>query len=196
MLRRPFVVRYLAKAAQAAQARRIPVPSCQFQRKLTTPANTSQPPPSPARDLRTNAELISPISPDSAAAVTTERTSNDSPSVGLTDACVSRLQALTKQRDGTVILRVTVDAGGCSGFQYNFKLEDWPSLPTEASMKGEDVLIARDGAAVIVDTLSLEYLAGSKVDYLEEMISSSFRVVDNPNSEASCGCGTSFAPKM
>lgn len=95
-----------------------------------------------------------------------------------------------------MVLRVTVDGGGCSGFQYAFELEDWDTAPDPQTLPSEeDVLIEKDGAAVIVDNLSLNYIAGAKVDFVEEMISSSFRVTDNPNSESSCGCGVSFSPK-
>ncbi len=87
-------------------------------------------------------------------------------------------------------LRVTVDGGGCSGFQYVFGLE-----PTPSKLEPDETLITQDDAHVIIDNLSLQYIAGSKVDYVEELISSSFRVTDNPNSESSCGCGVSFSAK-
>lgn len=103
---------------------------------------------------------------------------------------MARLHELGRKRSG-VVLRVSVDGGGCSGFQYQFELED-PNKDTNA----DDVRISKDGATVIIDSLSLEYINGSTVDYTQEMISSSFQIVDNPNSESSCGCGVSFSPKM
>ncbi|CDF36485.1 unnamed protein product [Chondrus crispus] len=117
--------------------------------------------------------------------------------VEITPTCVKRLKELQEQRRKNVALRVTVDGGGCSGFQYAFDVENWEVAPDQKSLKsGNDVLFEKDGAAVIVDNLSLAYISGSKVDYIEEMISSSFRVTENPNSETSCGCGTSFSPKL
>lgn len=115
----------------------------------------------------------------------------------ITPQCVNRIKQLKQQREKNVALRVTVDGGGCSGFQYAFEIEEWESPPEEKSLENEnDVLFEKDGASVIVDNLSLAYIAGSKVDYIEELISSSFRVIDNPNSETSCGCGVSFSPKL
>lgn len=115
----------------------------------------------------------------------------------ITPQCVNRIKQLQQQREKNVALRVTVDGGGCSGFQYAFEVEDWESQPDQKSLKNEnDVLFEKDGASVIVDNLSLAYIAGSKVDYMEELISSSFRVTENPNSETSCGCGVSFSPKL
>lgn len=119
------------------------------------------------------------------------------PSVEITTSCRDRLRELSAQRGKSVTLRVTVDGGGCSGFQYAFQLQDWDALPEIKNLESDgDILIKQDDVAVIVDTLSLAYIAGSKVDYVQEMISSSFRITDNPNSESSCGCGVSFSPKM
>jgi iron-sulfur cluster insertion protein len=88
-----------------------------------------------------------------------------------------------EERPGTR-LRVSVSGGGCSGFQYLFALDD----------KGEDgdVLIERDGAAVVVDGMSLMYVIGAELDYVEDLTGSYFRV-KNPNASSSCGCGTSFS---
>lgn len=94
------------------------------------------------------------------------------------------------------MLRILVDGGGCSGLQYVFELENWDEVPTDATLqKEDDVLLQEDGVYLIVDKISLGFMSGAKVDYVAEMISSSFRVLENPNSEASCGCGVSFAPK-
>ena len=81
-------------------------------------------------------------------------------------------------------LRVAVEGGGCSGFQYNFSFED--------ARQDDDLVIERDGAAVLVDSTSLELLKGSELDYVEEMVGSSFQV-KNPNATSSCGCGNSFS---
>lgn len=116
----------------------------------------------------------------------------------ITSKCAQRIKQLQAAREKDVILRVTVDGGGCSGFQYGFEIEDWEKKPvgTADLPNDDDNLFEKDGSCVIVDNLSLAYISGSKVDYLEEMISSSFRVTDNPNSDTSCGCGVSFSPKQ
>lgn len=122
--------------------------------------------------------------------------SSSSSPLNVTSSCVQRLKHLCHQRGNQVVLRVIVDGGGCSGFQYNFELENWDAPPTLQTLRNQDdVLIEKDGTAVIVDNLSLAYISGAKVDYIEELISSSFRITDNPNSESSCGCGVSFSPK-
>lgn len=109
--------------------------------------------------------------------------------VRITPSCAERLKSLAAI-DGGRALRIAVDSGGCSGFQYTFKLE-----PLAAPRGPKDRVFEQDGASIVVDALSLEYLQGATVDYVQEMVKSSFEVVDNPNSEASCGCGTSFSPK-
>jgi len=82
------------------------------------------------------------------------------------------------------MLRVTVSGGGCSGFQYAFAFDD--------NKTEDDLCFSRDGVTVIIDTISLEYLQGSEIDYVDDLIGSAFRI-HNPNATASCGCGTSFA---
>ena len=81
-------------------------------------------------------------------------------------------------------LRISVSGGGCSGFQYGFALDD--------HAEDGDVAIERDGARVVIDGMSLMYLLGCEVDYVEDLTGSYFRV-SNPNASASCGCGNSFA---
>lgn len=105
-------------------------------------------------------------------------------------SCVERLKLLSQAKGHDIALRVTVDGGGCSGLQYVYALERTP-----ATRDVEDQYFCRDGTTVIIDNLSLQYISGSKIAYIEEMISASFRVQDNPNADASCGCGVSFASK-
>ena len=81
-------------------------------------------------------------------------------------------------------MRVSVEGGGCSGFQYKFDIQRQPET--------EDVVIARDGATLVIDPVSLQYLSGSKIDYADELIGAAFKI-ENPNATASCGCGTSFS---
>ena len=87
------------------------------------------------------------------------------------------------------MLRVAVDSGGCSGFQYVFQLDE------KKPDVSEDVIFSRDGAQVVVDKVSLNMVKGSTVDFVEEMIRSSFAIINNPNSASGCSCGTSFAAK-
>jgi len=104
--------------------------------------------------------------------------------VTVTDRAVRQIgQILGREAPGTM-LRVSVEGGGCSGFQYRFDMERMQAP--------DDVMIKRDGAAVLIDPVSLGYLAGSEIDFVDDLIGASFRI-NNPQAKASCGCGTSFA---
>ena len=104
--------------------------------------------------------------------------------VNVTDRAARRIaQVLSKEPAGSM-LRVAVNGGGCSGFQYAFDIE--------AKKTDEDLVIERDGAVVLVDAVSLEFLRGARIDFVDDLIGQSFKI-DNPNATASCGCGTSFS---
>jgi iron-sulfur cluster assembly 2 len=110
----------------------------------------------------------------------------------VTQFCIQRIKHLASKRQDPCYLRVFVDAGGCSGFQYKFELtmdKDEPVDPVA------DIVFESEGARVVVDSASLEYIRGSTVDFIQEMIKSSFAIVENPKSESACGCGSSFALK-
>jgi len=127
--------------------------------------------------------------------------------VNITSSCASRIRQLASKRPNpdAMYLRLYVDAGGCSGFQYKFLLlsEDDSAdqhSPNDDEEDGaidpeEDVVFEKDGMRVVIDHTSLELLQGSTIDYVQEMIRSSFAVVGNPQSESACGCGSSFAVK-
>ena len=104
--------------------------------------------------------------------------------VGLTVAAAKQVNRVLAHEAAGSVLRIAVDGGGCSGFQYAFQI-----VPTAAT---EDLVIERDGATVVVDPVSLEYMRGSKIDYVDDLIGQAFKI-DNPNATASCGCGTSFS---
>ena len=91
-------------------------------------------------------------------------------------------EILGREPTGTM-LRVSVEGGGCSGFQYKFD--------TERSRANDDIVIERSGATVLIDPVSINYLAGSEIDFVDDLIGASFKV-NNPQATASCGCGTSF----
>jgi len=105
--------------------------------------------------------------------------------VTVTQSAAKRVAFLVKQ-EGTpkAALRVAVNGGGCSGFQYGFSLDE--------DRNDDDLVIEKEGATVLVDTMSQLYLAGSEIDFIEDVIGSSFQI-RNPNSKSECGCGTSFA---
>ncbi|MCP4386089.1 MAG: iron-sulfur cluster insertion protein ErpA [Hyphomicrobiales bacterium] len=104
--------------------------------------------------------------------------------VTVSDAAATRIaRILTAEPDGTA-LRVSVSGGGCSGFQYGFDLD--------ASRETDDLVIERNGATVLIDPVSLPFMAGSVIDFVDDLIGQSFQV-RNPNATASCGCGTSFS---
>ncbi|KAI2504572.1 Iron-sulfur cluster biosynthesis [Fragilaria crotonensis] len=111
--------------------------------------------------------------------------------LSVTSACLQRIEHLPPSVKISY-LRVFVDAGGCSGFQYKFDMTEDKDEPVDPV---EDVVFESDGARVVVDTASLDFIKGSTIDFVQEMIKSSFAVVDNPQSESACGCGSSFAVK-
>jgi iron-sulfur cluster assembly accessory protein len=123
----------------------------------------------------------------------------------ITASCASRIKQLasTRPNPDSVYLRLYVDAGGCSGFQYKFLLlseDDSVQSDDEEEEDGtidpeEDIVYTVDGARLVIDQTSLELLRGSTIDYVQEMIRSSFAVLNNPQSESACGCGSSFAVK-
>jgi iron-sulfur cluster assembly accessory protein len=90
---------------------------------------------------------------------------------------------LRREAPGTM-LRVSVEGGGCSGFQYKFDID--------RARGDDDIIITRGDATVLIDRVSLGYLAGSEIDFVDDLIGASFRV-NNPLATASCGCGTSFS---
>jgi iron-sulfur cluster assembly accessory protein len=103
--------------------------------------------------------------------------------VTVTERPAQRIGEILKKEPQGTMLRVSVEGGGCSGFQYKFDMER-----TQAA---DDILIQREGAAVLIDSVSLNYLAGSEIDFVDDLIGASFRI-NNPQAKASCGCGTSF----
>src|SRR5947209_10941000 len=103
--------------------------------------------------------------------------------VDVTDRAARRVAAiLAKEAPGSA-LRVAVNGGGCSGFQYAFDVVQ--------ERQPDDLVIEREGAVVLVDTVSLEFLTGSRIDFVNDLIGQSFKI-ENPNATASCGCGTRF----
>ncbi len=104
--------------------------------------------------------------------------------ISVSNSCAARLAAISDAEGATRNLRVSVLGGGCSGFQYEFSLED--------SAAEDDLVIAAGKAAVLIDPVSLPYLSGSVIDFKNELIGARF-AVENPNATASCGCGTSFS---
>ena len=102
----------------------------------------------------------------------------------MTERAARRIGEILKSEPSGTMLRLSVLGGGCSGFQYKFDVE--------RDKAEDDVTIVRDGVTMLVDAVSLGYLAGSEIDFVDDLIGASFKV-KNPQAKASCGCGTSFA---
>ncbi len=93
-------------------------------------------------------------------------------------------EIVTEEHDAAMMLRVAVGGGGCSGFQYSFTFDD--------ARNDDDRVIERDDARIVIDEISLDFLAGAEIDFVEELIGAYF-TIRNPNATSTCGCGTSFA---
>jgi iron-sulfur cluster assembly accessory protein len=104
--------------------------------------------------------------------------------VTLSERAARQLAAILKAEPAGTYLRVSVLGGGCSGFSYSFDLD--------RSRTDDDLVVERDGAGVLIDSVSLDLLRGSEIDFVDEMIGAAFKV-KNPNAKSSCGCGVSFS---
>ncbi len=104
--------------------------------------------------------------------------------VHLTDSAAARVALIAEKQGKSAILRLSVEGGGCSGFQYRFGLAE--------AVEGEDLVTETAGVKLVVDPISLDLLDGSAVDYVESLGGAAFRVT-NPNAASGCGCGASFS---
>jgi iron-sulfur cluster assembly accessory protein len=104
--------------------------------------------------------------------------------VTVTERAARRIGEILKKEPPGTMLRVSVEGGGCSGFQYKFDMEH--------AQAEDDVAVTREGVVVLIDKTSLGFLTGSKIDFVDDLIGASFKI-ENPNATASCGCGTSIS---
>jgi iron-sulfur cluster assembly accessory protein len=103
--------------------------------------------------------------------------------VTMTERAARRIGDILKAEPAGSALRVSVEGGGCSGFQYKFDVD--------RSKTADDLVIGGEGAVVLIDSVSLQYMAGAEIDFVDDLIGAAFRI-NNPKAKASCGCGTSF----
>jgi iron-sulfur cluster insertion protein len=108
----------------------------------------------------------------------------DAPTLTLSPSAAARIAAIAAKQGKPAILRLSVEGGGCSGFQYQFGLAEAPDA--------EDLVSETDGVRLVVDPVSLDLVSGCVVDFVESLGGAAFRV-ENPNATAGCGCGSSFA---
>lgn len=104
--------------------------------------------------------------------------------VAVTPSAARRIAQILAGEGPDSMLRVSVEGGGCSGFQYKFDIT--------RDKAADDIVIVENGATVLIDPVSLEYMSGSHIDFVDDLIGASFKI-ENPHATASCGCGTSFA---
>lgn len=104
--------------------------------------------------------------------------------VQITDAAFARVAKVLKDETENNALRVSVEGGGCSGFSYKFDLT--------SERNDDDIAYEKDGTTILIDELSLIYMGGSVIDFVDDLVGQSFQI-KNPNAVASCGCGTSFS---
>src|SRR5690242_17075865 len=106
------------------------------------------------------------------------------PEIGLTPAAAARVAAIAERQGKPAMLRLAVEGGGCSGFQYRFGLAD--------GIDSDDIIVETDGVKLLVDAVSLDLVRGAQVDFVESLGGAAFRV-ENPNAASGCGCGSSFS---
>ncbi|MGO9173221.1 MAG: iron-sulfur cluster insertion protein ErpA [Rhodomicrobium sp.] len=104
--------------------------------------------------------------------------------ISVSERAANRIREIMAQQAAGNALRISVLGGGCSGFKYDFEIV--------AQTNGDDLIIERAGARVAIDPVSVPYMAGAEIDYVDDLIGASFKI-HNPNATASCGCGTSFS---
>jgi len=104
--------------------------------------------------------------------------------VTMTERAARRIGEILRSEPSGAMLRLSVQGGGCSGFQYKFDID--------RERASDDVAIDRDGVTMLIDSVSLQYVAGSEIDFVDDLIGAAFKV-NNPKAKASCGCGTSFS---
>ena len=105
-------------------------------------------------------------------------------SVTISDSAARRIGEILKSEPAGAMLRVSVEGGGCSGFQYKFDIA--------RDRADDDLVLERENAVVLIDPMSVNYMAGSQIDFVDDLIGQSFKI-NNPRASASCGCGTSFS---
>lgn len=104
--------------------------------------------------------------------------------ITLSESAARRITQIVGSEVGKEALRISVEGGGCSGFSYKFDLAQ--------GVENDDIVIERDGAKVLIDSMSVVYMKGSEIDFVDNLLGQSFQI-KNPNAVASCGCGTSFS---
>jgi iron-sulfur cluster assembly accessory protein len=119
----------------------------------------------------------------------TEQKSGNKPKVPLTMLSMTaraakRIREIAAAEGHDVVLRISVSGGGCSGFSYGFALDE--------KTNDDDIVISRDGATIAVDLVSLDYMQGAEIDFVDDLIGQAFKI-KNPLAQSSCGCGTSFS---
>ncbi|KAB0269517.1 iron-sulfur cluster insertion protein ErpA [Microvirga brassicacearum] len=104
--------------------------------------------------------------------------------ITLTERAARRINEIMASEPDGSMLRISVNGGGCSGFQYAFDVD--------RTRQNDDLVVEKDGATVLVDEISIQYIEGSVIDFVDDLMGQSFKI-ENPHATASCGCGTSFA---
>ncbi|XP_021728649.1 iron-sulfur assembly protein IscA-like 2, mitochondrial [Chenopodium quinoa] len=128
------------------------------------------------------------FSSSTSAAAVSDSSSSPQDDIHITDNCVRRMKELQASENGKKMLRLSVEAGGCSGFQYAFALDD--------NKTNDDRIFEKDGVKLVIDKISYDFVKGSSIDYVEELIRSAFQVVENPSAVGGCSCKSSFMVKQ
>ncbi len=116
--------------------------------------------------------------------MTEVKTRDDKAGISVSERAANRIAEILAKEPAGSMLRVAVNGGGCSGFQYAFDIVD--------AQNADDIVLEKAGVTVLVDQISAEYMQNAEIDFADELIGAAFRI-NNPNATASCGCGTSFS---
>jgi iron-sulfur cluster assembly accessory protein len=109
---------------------------------------------------------------------------DQAPTISMTESAAKRVGAIVAKEAAGSALRVSVNGGGCSGFSYAFDID--------SAVKDDDIIVERDGVKILIDSVSVEYMKGATIDFVDDLMGQSFRI-NNPMATSGCGCGTSFS---
>lgn len=124
--------------------------------------------------------------------ITNSKFSSENEDLKISSLALNKLKQIKEsKKQNNIHLRIIIESGGCSGFQYKLNLENDSSL-----ISSDDIIFNFQDEKIVIDKLSLNFIKGSTIEYIDSMIKSGFYIKENPTADQSCSCGTSFSPKL